>query len=128
MIKANELRIGNKVSNDRCICEINHIYGMDFINCSLKTKQGNYINAHYDLIEPVPLTEEILLKCGFKPIGIDGNRWVLQLCIGEYFTIEAYNYIFYCTLCTWVEFKYFHQLQNLYFALTGSELVFSTEP
>lgn len=136
MIKANKLRIGNLVSNDHSTCEILHLNGGDFINCTLKTKQGNPINAHYDLIEPIPLTEEWLLKAGFKCddyksgyIGIDVHNengmstdFVLSYPgrMGEwqkYFAWEFNNYMF-------NKIEYVHELQNFYSAMTGYELIF----
>ena len=73
-------------------------------------------------LEPIELTEEILLKCGFEKredgdynlfkysevdivICSDFSSWK---CDGINFSV---NYI-----------KYLHQLQNLYFALTNKEL------
>lgn len=78
--------------------------------------------------EPIPLTEEILLKCGFVNIE-SKNIYKLylpndnQLLIGFNFQSELrlYYKVFNVDL---VEIKSLHQLQNLYFALTGKELEF----
>ncbi len=130
-MKAEELRINNLVLNNGCICKICHIYGELFINCTLKTKQGNIINAHYDLIKPIPLTEEWLLKFGFvfkKQLGICGqDQWsgmdfylkdniTLRGNLKKSSTLSLAEY-FNCQI------QYVHQLQNLYFALTGTELI-----
>ena len=82
---------------------------------------------------PIPLTEEILLKFGFNKeyqkgyIGIDvcNSDSVLTepLKMGEWQT----NYTFQFETGSVPKFKeieYVHQLQNLYFALTGEELTF----
>ena len=92
---------------------------------------------HFDLLkqadldeiikEPIPLTEEILLKCGFEnksgsfvPTFICKQRrdllvQVLNGCIFRIKTDMEYP--------TFVRyFDYLHQLQNLYFAITGEEL------
>jgi hypothetical protein len=69
----------------------------------------------------VTLTEEILLKCGFDKllsifkkddfkIGLDGNDFLLSE-----ITVVFENKIKF-------KIQYLHQLQNLYFALTGKEL------
>jgi hypothetical protein len=76
-------------------------------------------------IEPIPLTEEWLLKLGFKRIkkGIgwdklsDGKLILVEVptnkgnIVAFNYDADKYNYL-----------KYVHQLQNLYFALTGVEL------
>ena len=74
----------------------------------------------YEELEPIPLTEEWLLKFGFKEDGHynSAKRWMgifnqpLIQCNG-YFTIPNYFS---------TEIKYVHTLQNLYFALTCEEL------
>lgn len=71
-------------------------------------------------INPIPLTKELVLKCGFEEEfggiiyynrnrGIEfnfSNEWCMAS-IGEYEITSV---------------KYLHQLQNLYFALTGEDL------
>lgn len=73
--------------------------------------------------EPIPLTEEWLVKFGFErdqinntwsnsnsffAIEFDGNGWVNSINGGEYTNGTTFQHV--------------HQLQNLYFALTGEEL------
>lgn len=73
--------------------------------------------------DPTPLTEEWLLKAGFEFKGKriskdwfylwnDDNKIVFALAEMQDET------------GTYLEIKYVHQLQNLYFALTGKELEF----
>lgn len=66
--------------------------------------------------EPIELTEDWLVKVGFDKKG-DGEYYL------SYYTIVIDDEITlwqgYCRLCV---FKYLHQLQNLYFSLTGEEL------
>lgn len=126
MINANELRLKNLVLNDKSICEINHIYGMDFINCSLKTKQGNYINAHYELIEPIPLTEEWLKNAGFIKEKKEEVQFYQGYDKGNFHVFEDKGSIYY-SADWWIELKSVHQLQNLFFALTNKELLFNAK-
>jgi len=74
----------------------------------------------FDDLQPITLTEEILLKCRFKECGED-------------FKLEEYTFnLTLKTLCWWSlgfynssdfrNVKHLHQLQNLYFALTNEEL------
>ena len=85
-----------------------------------------------DVFTPIPLTEEWLLKFGFNKeykkgyIGIDvfNSDFVLTepLKMGEWQT----NYTFQFETGSVPKFKeieHVHQLQNLYFALTGEELI-----
>ena len=69
---------------------------------------------------PIPLTEEWLIKFGFVRVGMLTMRldkftcyceedYTDNFCLGD---IELFD----------VVPKYVHQLQNLYFALTGEEL------
>ena len=115
-MEANELRIGNWVIvNEEC--QIEDIFH-DVVNVS--TRFETYV---LDVVKPIPLTEEWLFKFGFK---FDGHcSWwknkLIELTIdtgedeysvfndnGDYITLKG--------------IKYVHQLQNLYFAITGEEL------
>lgn len=78
-------------------------------------------------IDPVPLTPEWLERCGFTGLdyGIwDGPRIEINDTI-EIFTIESRKDGYYLKGSEWImgkPFLHIHQLQNLYFALTGEEL------
>ena len=130
-MKATELRIGNlieyRIQDDlddrKDWWEVSKIDATDL--CILES------NIDYDF-RPIPLTEEWLLKFGFNKeyqkgyIGIDvyNSDFVLTepLKMGEWQT----NYTFQFETGSVPKFKeieYVHQLQNLYFALTGEELV-----
>ena len=119
-MKATELRIGNlvekslksgngrKVFDKIRISDINHIY----------EKDGSF---NY---EPIPLTEEILLKCGFYKTGISelyyptdtiNISWVEN----DPTVIEINDENIYCYI---VNCEYLHILQNVFFALKGQEL------
>lgn len=76
-------------------------------------------------MRPIPLTEDILLKCGFvrKKFGIDPynlqDGW-LKFSFG--LTIWEDGRLFYEWMGGNIEVKHLHQLQNLYYSLTGKEL------
>jgi len=97
-----ELRIGNYILQDGE--EIHGIVGLTIYKFSI----GQII------LEPIPITKEWLLKFGFEYNHISG----------EY---KGHNMIFFnrISYITWGTTKiyYVHQLQNLYFALTGEELI-----
>jgi hypothetical protein len=83
-----------------------------------------------DGIKPIPLTEEWLLKFGFE---ID-DVWISKIKNIEYNRMIGIdlinNHIFLAQYDSHNKFRdvfiskcdYVHQLQNLYFALTGNEL------
>lgn len=112
MIKANEIRLGNYVVSIE-----NNIYQID---------EHDFEYTHNGCISdinPIPLTEEWLTKFGFV-FGIElqdfvkGKHQFIELnCLCGYF---SENDIFYYAEKT--KLKYVHQLQNLYFAITGEEL------
>ena len=131
-MKATELRIGNKVLNDRCKNTVIRIYENIV---TLKTKQGNEIISSLDLIEPIEITEEILFTLNFiKCNGKYGEYFKHNICTlfriwffdGEFKEIwevgkkdESLD-----TTTLIASLKYVHQLQNLYFSLTNEELTF----
>lgn len=111
MIKASELRIGNWV-------QVNGAYTGDGFEIEGKQITGimnNYvyllgmleITTSFEELQPIPLTPEILEKCGKTD-----KRFQLEFSImeGRFWYLKHY------------ELFYLHQLQNLYFALTGEEL------
>lgn len=116
-MKANELRIGNYVLvkySTRPV-EIKELTESD-----VKLKNGF---AEYSQLTPIPLTEEWLVRCGFEYSHRIGSRsfysirnLYIEICqdtCAVYYTDKGELI---CYL------KNAHQLQNLYFALTGEEL------
>jgi hypothetical protein len=116
-MKANELRIGNWVEqpNDG-VTRVTAILN----DLQIKTETG-YIDKY---CRPIPLTEEWLVKFGFEKDILDiDSRYILE---GKHYTFTS-NWlseeIIYVNLNeTHTDIQYLHQLQNLYFALTGEEL------
>ena len=118
MIKSNELRIGNYVFDaDNDILQIAEIFreGVSFV--------GSNIKNYHSSIEPIPLTEEWLLKFGFEK----SMAWTYAIEIGNnkrlvYYLGEKGWSIGFMRYSEFSNLKYVHQLQNLLFALTGKEL------
>lgn len=77
----------------------------------------------FELIKPIPLTEELLVKGGFeKKEGIFGPKYSRgYFCIH---TSKDKRFVF-CWDDFIKEIKYIHSLQNLFYSLTGEELDFS---
>lgn len=107
-MKANELRLGNWVQK----------HGEQY-QCGSATIM--MLEREESDVKPIPLTEEWLLRLGFD--NDDVNR----------FYKDGIYILFYNVGCSilhnqlHVNIFYVHQLQNLYFALTGEELTLKAE-
>ena len=123
MINAKELRIGNLIEyriSDRFDkrkewWEVSEIDADDIHWLSKVMPEDEDFKA-------IPLTEEWLEKLGFKQNKFDKVFEVENCQIEIYFFDNDIK----CTVCVDSvinkNIKHVHQLQNLYFALTGSEL------
>lgn len=128
-MKASELRIGNWIKSQFGGIQ----QAVDVMCDGINTLKHEGIN--YEFIEPIPLTEEWLLKFGFQKDD-NGCYWVNLLT--HYFELEKSDCFWFPVYAQIPEFshekeqrvslnciEHVHQLQNLYFALTGEELTFS---
>ena len=111
-MKITELRVGNWVKRD---------YQPD----GFQVDVNSFIVCARDpeMYQPIPLTEEWLLKFGFEK---DGNKIYRN---GRFFIENLFrNRMTFRITINNAEsahtnsIEYVHQLQNLYFALTGTEL------
>ena len=136
-MKASELRVGNFLFDsveDIGVIQVTEIknmvdnrignmsicyYGVNggYSTTSLEENSNNNEIDDY-MIQPIPLTEEWLLKFGFeKNITTDLHPTF------SYDILNVNDGIVYVLNYGFVNhIKYIHQLQNLYFALTGEEL------
>lgn len=117
MIKSTELRIGN------------HFEWSELASMGRDYDKVDFNNIKYhQFFEPIPLTEEWLIKLGFEKI-VD-NEFTLRYDLKKdprfdyslpkhnlkTFGLRFYGSDFFNVV------KYVHQLQNIYFALTNTEL------
>jgi len=118
-MKASELRIGNWFKED--------ILEQTFAQITAEQILDFYDDPLDDFYKSTPLTEEWLLKFGFKYQKTYNNYAVKA---GDYFNSvkqDGEEWIYSndeSNACCYElrSIKYVHQLQNLYFALTGEEL------
>lgn len=126
-MKANELRIGNWhfiPGIDRYV-QVCAIYKTHF-----KCQDSNGVVFDESIrinYQPIPLTPEVLEKCGniynLNSIQTKGGEMFVDLdskqlgVCGEDSITSGMTYYADC--------QYLHQLQNLYFALTGEELTYT---
>ena len=118
-MKANELRVGNWVLN----------------------KNGRHIQVNRDMLgivlilKSIPITPEVLEKCGFVPnaigqlaievLGIDTHLELITIDDGYcYINLNQINEFGNSQNVAIDRIRHLHQLQNLYFALTGEELTY----
>ena len=126
-MKANELRIGNYVYDT--LGKVNKI-DLEAITYIVKEPHNQ--------VKPIQLTEEWLLKFGFIKVTYtvslsdggmpyhyelegQGNHWRLYF-DGRFFAFNERKLNLHLS-----HNRYVHQLQNLYFALTGEELILKSE-
>ncbi len=135
MVKASDLRIGNKVFN--CDSEIVTV---------LEIRDGFYLNDNgagqfFNTSNPIPLTGEILEGCGFVQhphftvqnlwyINIGRDRVISVACVGTFNEMVFINEeeppvvknIIVARNYDYDGKTHLHQLQNLYHSITGKEL------
>lgn len=116
MIKANELRIGNLVKSSLNIIEVIGL-GEERANLILRLPNtGVNWCMLYDDLSGIPLTEEILLKCGYKVVNRNERFIAFE---GGHYLYLIDNMV---KMSTGIEMHYLHELQNRVFSLTGEEL------
>jgi len=126
-MEAKELRVGNlmryRISNkyDWEIMPVHSLYKNGRIEVG-HTKQKINITG-----EPIPLTDEWLVRLGFKEVHY--GCWELYYCESDFLVFTQEDAVV-IDLNQGQEYsgvsvgniKHVHQLQNLFFALTGEEL------
>jgi len=130
--KQKEFRIGNFVEyhDDGLVFEILEVdqLGLRVKNEEPETAQETWIE--YDCFSPIKLTEEWLIKFGFrigrKNYSLNSGRELHEYARTDYFIIWHNIQKGWCINelpdSKQYYFQYVHQLQNLYHALTGTEL------
>jgi hypothetical protein len=129
----NELRIGNFIDTDERVTLL--VTGITSDQIGLKRPDGKEGSLHPIFLQGTLLTEEWLLKFGFEQemdYDICNSISKVPHFYNEEFRIIQSKGFWYSSLrydggtseCYEgeIEIKYVHQLQNLYFAITGNEL------
>ena len=135
MIRPEELKIGNYVDVCTYVKSVIVPTGLykrvsaiprNGVDLTLPSDREDFILA-YQMIEPIPLTEEMFLKCGFIEVPYYEN--ILQKeNIRIHFDKQKSSEVLFVLydddgdITCQTRVSCLHQLQNLYFALTGKEL------
>jgi len=117
-MKANELRIGNRVN----------LYGSEATIIPNDFEKWFQYEPNWEskAFKPILLTEEWFLKFGTKKN--ENNDLFIQHPTNEllrFYLVDGFiqeTKSDCCPISNYKHIKYVHQLQNLYFALTGNEL------
>ena len=115
MMKSNEIRVGNFILFSGVETKV--------IPQDFATQCRGINSSKMPNFEPIKLSKEWLIKFGFNyTTGFGESTYykngISIEVIGLSLQLPDYD----------IHIEYVHQLQNLYFALCGEELVFSTEP
>lgn len=122
-MKANELRIGNYLNGKQGHVIISEIRTNNSVKI-LDNTSSFYVGT---CLKPIELSESILKQFWFKLVFAgQGDGFIYQygkLCNTITIHSRNRNIFLYSTFnsCE-IKIQYVHQLQNLYFALTGKEL------
>jgi hypothetical protein len=134
-MKVNELRIGNLVEYNDCLAYVYSVESAEprvnsnFNDKEIVTLQLNGLTTvTINEVQPIPLTEEWLLKFGFERLHqsnyilLENGSESFHLCetIFSYWVLEFKG-------LHWSRIQHVHQLQNLYQALTGEELTLKNQ-
>ncbi len=120
MLKIEEIRIGNYVNYFSESAERwfdNHVVDINMLEC---IEDGRSDHAH-----GIPLTEQWLLDLGFEKVqdnvySIDTVVSPLRFCLWKDNFLWRFGFDGITMHC--FKMDYVHQLQNLYYAITGQEL------
>jgi len=118
-MNANELRIGNYI-------HVSEEGSLEVLKIDLNDMCNLECTIDKDMFEPIPLTEEWLLKLGAKQYMFDDIK-TNEYMFNKWFTVSLVNEQGFCQLCLSnrylpVHLEYVHQLQNMVWILTNKEL------
>lgn len=130
-MKAQELRIGNFVGLNLDNDPQNLFFVKEVASVSMKLRECGMLLRdigdvqYYDeeVIEPIPVSNEWLLRFGFEKSVDSYGGYLIEIGSGEKIRIK--NDGGWCWPMNgrhYPKVRFVHQLQNLYFALTGIEL------
>lgn len=134
MLNEKDLRIGNLIlfnddNNTACTIEsIKRDFDDEPYSVEIKFKDGMFSDVNIEDIKPIALTSEWLLNLGFTFSEAFKDHFYKHIEGQKLFSVFPFSTKPFCRI-TEGDFavynmpcRFIHQLQNLYFALTGKEL------
>lgn len=133
-IDPKELRIGSHVecNDNRCVVvAIADLSSALRSGVALKVDSEVMLNADPNLIDPIPITPELLTELGFEKLDVHGNEVFRRLYkdtpLGKMYYVvnynpnaEAWNF---CVHPSATEVKYLHELESVAYLATKQELI-----
>jgi len=118
MIDSKQLKQGNKLYFNGQITTVQEILSESVI--AYLHADGSDEEYSYSEVMPIPLSPEVLDKCGyvFQDNGEDFDTWTNKIELWQHDEGFCHSY------CFGMEVNSLHQLQNLHYALTGEELIY----
>lgn len=113
-MKTSEFRIGNKIQCGSEIVTIREIY-----NDEVDTPEHGIVTPHHPQVTGIPLTEEWLVKMGFEKKHYDESYYHVTR---HHLYPRDYYFVYRIPGSSLKQVGFVHEVQNLYFALTGEEL------
>jgi len=118
MIQKEHLRIGNLVKYGTAIYIVDELRDNNITLCDSEFIPDTYYGTYAE-IEPIPLTEDLLVRLGFVQ---KESVYTLRLASFELVFYKYSNSLEFYLESVGVDIMYAHQLQNLIFALSGTNL------
>ena len=133
-MESKELRIGNLVLYKNNPIEVENI-GEYYINRTTYSgapgEGGSWDDIDLKEISPILITEQWLVKLGFRKDDRSNEYWTFWILNNNWYISQSHhnepsagvekNNFYYGD--SYIEVKSIHHLQNLYFSLTGKELI-----
>lgn len=126
MIEAQQLRIGNWVLHKGHEVQVEDICNGDDMHCFRSGPMSAFGSCN-----SIPLSSDVLERCGFEKgclAKMINDDWFIHW-TDDCLWIQVEVYVKYeksvCERTALTHIKYLHQLQNLYYSLTGEELIYT---
>lgn len=129
MISYKDLMIGNWVyESERSKFPMKVVYvGEDYCYLNFESNEGDVFDGYEKDMMPIPLAEDILIKCGFakrKLLGYENHFTYERYLKGITIKLTALNNCDFSVLLfeTAIKIEYVHELQNIVRLITKSDL------